>query len=232
MPDNYKKELQNCAIGNRNIDEPIGNNNIREDNILLVRHFNEKFPITEEQLQTMKCFNCQNNKKCNEKLIFNLDKLKQWHEHIYKNPYATSIQHLLMSDFPTLLNEYPCNKQLNAICHLTISLILAEISHTFLTDKTSTIAYAYLTDTNETTPFEIVTDNNDDAATKLINSTEIIIPSKTKLVVKINLCFHSHLIPQIETILRYPLYTINYQFLLPPIHHISCIIFMTWKQKT
>merc|ERR1711954_231487 len=169
MPDNYKEKLQNCAIGNRNIDEPICNKDIKEDNILLVKHFDEKFPITEEQLQTMKCFNCQNNKKCNEKLIYNLDKLKQWQEHIYKNPYTTSIQHLLTSDFPTLLNEYPCNKQLNVICHLTISLILAEISHTFLTDKTSTIAYPYLTDTNETAPFEIVTDNNDDAATKVIN---------------------------------------------------------------
>ena len=71
MPDNYKQELQNCAIGNRNIDEPIGNNDIKEDNILLVKHFDEKFPITEEQLQTMKCFNCQNNKKCKETLVFN-----------------------------------------------------------------------------------------------------------------------------------------------------------------
>merc|ERR1711954_66026 len=41
----------------------------------------------------------------------------------------------------------------------------------------------------------------------------------------INLCLHSHLLPQIETILRYPLYTINYQFSLPPIHHVSSIIF-------
>merc|ERR1711954_14714 len=51
-------------------------------------------------------------------------------------------------------------------------------------------------------------------------------PSKTKLVVDIKLlCFYSHLIPQIETILRYPLYTINYQFYLPPVHQISNIIF-------
>ena len=148
MPDNYKRELQNCIVGNRIIDEPIQSNDIKENNILLVRHFDDKFPITEEQLQTMKCFNCQNSIKCNEQLVFNIDKLKQWHKHIYKNPYATSIQHLLTSDFSTLLNEYPCHKQLNAICHLTISLILAEISDTFLTDKTSTIAYTFLTDTN------------------------------------------------------------------------------------
>merc|ERR1711954_124692 len=138
-----------------------------------------------------------------------------WHKHIYKNPYATLIQHLLTSDFSTLLNEYPCNKQLNAICHLTISLILAEISHIFLTDITSVIAYAYLTNTNENPLFQIDIDNSDDAATKVKNTTEIIIPSKMKLVIDINLCLHSHLLPQIETILRYPLYTINYQFSLP-----------------
>ena len=149
----------------------------------------------------MKCFNCQNKIKCNEQLVFNLDKLKQWHKHIYKNPYATSIQHLLTSDFSTLLSEYPCHKQLNAICHLTISLILAEISHTFLTDKTSTIAYAFLTEVDEHSPFQIDTDDNDDAAIKITTTIDIIIPSKTKLIADISLCFHSHLLPQIETIL-------------------------------
>merc|ERR1711954_249997 len=106
MPDNYKCELQICVVGNRIIDEPIQGNDIKENNILLVRHFDDKFPITEEQLQTMKCFNCQKNIKCNEKLGFNLDKLKQWHKHIYKNPYASSIQHILTSDFSTLLSDF------------------------------------------------------------------------------------------------------------------------------
>merc|ERR1711954_60969 len=108
----------------------------------------------------MKCLHCHNKKKCKEQIVFNIDKLANWHKHIFKNPHATSIQHLLTSDFSTLLNKYPCHKQLNAICHLTISLILAEISHTFLTDNTSTIAYALLTDLDKTSPLEIVTDNN------------------------------------------------------------------------
>merc|ERR1712112_228772 len=106
-----------------------------------------------------------------------------------------------------------------------ISLILAEISHTFLTDKTSTIAYAFLTEVDEPSPFQIDTDDIDDAAIKITTTIDIIMPSKTKLIADISLCFHSHLLPQIETILRYPLYTINYQFSLPPIHNVSSIIF-------
>merc|ERR1711954_406053 len=47
----------------------------------------------------------------------------------------------------------------------------------------------------------------------------------------INLCLHSHLLPQIETILRYPLYTINYQFSLPPIRHVSSIIFHNMEME-
>merc|ERR1712081_78976 len=230
MPDDYKKELQNCITDRQNTTE--NNIDIKENNVLLVKHFDEKFPITEEQLQAIKCFHCQTNKQCKEKLAFNLDELRQWHTSNYDNPYTTPIRHLLTSDFPTLLHEYPCNKQLNAICHLTISLILAEISHTFLTDKTSVVAYAYLTNANEQPLFQIDIDNSDDAATKVKNTTEIIIPSRTKLVIDINLCLHSHLLPQIETVLRYPLYTINYQFSLPPIHHVTSIIFnnMEWEE--
>merc|ERR1711954_34541 len=125
----------------------MGSNNNQENNILLSKQFDDKFPITEEQLQSIKCFNCQNNDQCKEQLVFNINKLTEWHKHLYKNPHATSIQHLLTSDFSILLDDYPCNKQTNAICHITISIILAEISHTFLTDKTSAIAYAFLTDT-------------------------------------------------------------------------------------
>ena len=84
MADNYKKEIQNCTTNNRAITEPLQSNNIQENNILLVKHFDDNFPITEEQLQTMKCFNCQHNKTCKEILIFNIDKLKEWHKHIYK----------------------------------------------------------------------------------------------------------------------------------------------------
>ena len=149
----------------------------------------------------MKCFNCQHNKTCKEQLIFNIDKLTEWHKNIYKNPHATSIQHLLTSDFSTLLKDYPCNKQINAICHITISLILAEISHTFLTDKTSAIAYAFLNDTDNISNFTIVTDDNDDAAIKILNIRDINLPSKMKLFVDIKLCFYSHLISQIETLL-------------------------------
>ena len=128
---------------------------------------------------------------CKEQLVFNIDKLTDWHKHIYKNPHATSIQHLLTSDFSTLLNDYPCNKQINTICHITISLVLAEISHTFLTDKTSAIAYTFLTDTEDISNCTILTDNDDDAATMIINTTDIHIPSKTKLIIDINLCFYS-----------------------------------------
>ena len=135
MPNNYKKELQNCTTNNRAITEPLQSNNIQENNILLVKHFDDNFPITEQQLQSMKCFNCKDKEICKKQLVFNIDKLTDWHKHIYKNPNATSIQHLLTSDFSKLLNDYPCNKQINAICHITTSHILAEISHTFLTDK-------------------------------------------------------------------------------------------------
>merc|ERR1711954_531762 len=99
----------------------MGSNNIQENNILLIKHFDDKFPITEEQLQSIKCFYCQNNDQCKEQLVFNIDKLTEWHKHIYKNPHATSIQHHLTSDFSTLLEAYQCNKQTNAMCHITIS---------------------------------------------------------------------------------------------------------------
>ena len=88
-----------------------------------------------------------------------------------------------------------------------------------------------MTGTNKTTPFGISTDYIDDAAAKITNTTDITIPIKTELVVEINLCFYSHLIPHIETILRYPLYTINYQFSLPPIHHILSIIFHNMEME-
>ena len=81
------------------------------------------------------------------------------------------------------------------------------------------------------TTYQIVTDNNDDAAIKIVNITDINLPSKTKLIVDIKLCFYSHLIPQIETLLRYPLYTINYQFSLPPVHQISQVIFHNMENK-
>merc|ERR1712112_428135 len=96
MPDNYKKELQNCIMSRKNITE--NSTDIKENNILLVKHFDEKFPITEEQLQAIKCFHCQNNRKCKEKLAFNLDKLRQLHTSNYDNPYTTPIRHLLTSD--------------------------------------------------------------------------------------------------------------------------------------
>merc|ERR1711954_188166 len=82
-----------CITKRKNITE--NSTDIKENNVLLVKHFDEKFPITEEQLQAIKCFHCQDNKKCKEKLAFNLDKLKQWHTSTYDNPYTTPIRHLL-----------------------------------------------------------------------------------------------------------------------------------------
>ena len=94
MPDNYKHELQNCAVGNRNIDEPICNNDIKEDNILLVKHFDEKFPITEEQLQAIKCFHCQNNKKMQGNISIRFRQIKTMaYKHLRQplhNLYTTS----------------------------------------------------------------------------------------------------------------------------------------------
>ena len=64
MPDNYKEELQNYTTSSKAITKPLQSNNIQENNILLVTHFDENFPITEEQLQTMKCVNGKNKKTC------------------------------------------------------------------------------------------------------------------------------------------------------------------------
>ena len=66
MPENYKKELQYCTINNKAINGTLQSNSIQENNILLVRHFDDNFPITEEQLQSMKCLHCHNKKKCEE----------------------------------------------------------------------------------------------------------------------------------------------------------------------
>ena len=173
----------------------------------------------------MKCVNCKHNKTCKEKLVFSIKKITEWHKNIYKKPHATSIQHLLTSEFSTLLEDYPCSKQINAICHITISLLLAEISHMLYTDKTTAIAYSFMNNTDDTSNFIVFTVDDDDAAIKIVNIVDINLPSNTKLIVDIKLCFYSHLIPQIETILRYPLYTINYQFSLPPVHQVSHVIF-------
>ena len=45
MPDNYKKDLQDSTVNNRAINEPLQSNNVQENNILLVKHFDDNFPI-------------------------------------------------------------------------------------------------------------------------------------------------------------------------------------------